>query len=886
MSLANIIEEILRTHTLDKGREISNENDQKLLQLLCGLIYPAYVHNQDTPAYVWTVIHPYSEGIVQYQIENSFGYRVEPLDSQRIGTNTIVVLWSTPMTGRVVVFGGSTTSNDPASLPIGLPTDGSWEDGAVDIQETDSIADAIDKINEALAAIHVPPEALQGTLTLLGSFNTALLSDGIDQGFTGALVPGQVFAYVTTNPAVIIQTPGSPADQFSDADKGLLQFWGLGGLLDSYDLGSAFDEGERIGSQSYPPDYGANSRLQISSVGYYNQVPKYQKGNFSVIGIPIGSPNGWVPPGEVSNIFLRHSITTPFIATRDTSSLVFFYDDGDIPSLGATPEIVEQSLSGVGSRYLDGVKYYIEGDVFSLSAHVQDSFNRTYLSYPTHVEMDGLTERPVALIEAGAGITTYAGDFDYDFTGTLASYWDLVAGPPVQNSGRLEMFHPGVPTDPFTHILRSKSRLIRKSGFYLNVLLTVDPDNNGQPSGGGYEAGISIQGNSGGAIEFVYRHSDAGDTYIEVYETDSLAVRTLLVSSGVLSPAIASEDEILFEVENDPGSDALVFYYTINGGSQEELGASTFSDFVPFDTRELRLSLTATNEIETNKPTYEVAFYDLEFVDGRMKVLEVIPSTTHFHELMSLHVTLDKSGDYSVNSTANFTPKSVRGTSITGSTTFLGNRLVNTKGIVSTAISEEFYDNDRRQPITNFPSYPYSAPAGLTGEWDDTIALPASEAHVFDGKLTYPSIDFNTLVNPYQPAQDASRDYSGTVGNVYYIRGFQPTNGPKSNGTLFLGGITAADITSEDLVVDIFIATLTDLLSLNTEYDSGSFTGSLGDGCRTTLEDVSGGVEIGFTLGGFSTQLPASATLGAVFVRITLTSALTPEVERMEMLGW
>ena len=76
--------------------------------------------------------------------------------------------------------------------------------------------------------------------------------------------------------------------QFSNADEGILKAFINRIEIDQFNLASAFNESERNGSQSYPPAFGINGKLEILSVQAHNNYPSFQRANFR-LNISIGS---------------------------------------------------------------------------------------------------------------------------------------------------------------------------------------------------------------------------------------------------------------------------------------------------------------------------------------------------------------------------------------------------------------------------------------------------------------------------------------------------------------------------------------------------------------------------------------------------------------------
>ena len=200
------------------------------------------------------------------------------------------------------------------------------------------------------------------------------------------------------------------------------------------------------------------------------------------------------------------------------------------------------------------------------------------------------------------------------------------------------------------------------------------------------------------------------------------------------------------------------------------------------------------------------------------------------------------------------------------------NRLVDTYGTTSTTLFEYFDDENRRLPIGAYDA----VPAPITGQWTSSNVLLNGNAQVYNGSLYYPTINFST----YLPAQ--AEDYSAFAGNQVYYRAVYHAAWPHNNGVLELGGLTGIDVApvgTGSVNVEIKLPTQTGWLDLGTNYIQATFTGSDGDGCRTSQS----GSSWGWTSGTFSTGLS-----GFMYIfRITLRDATRSVTQVREIgAGW
>jgi hypothetical protein len=163
------------------------------------------------------------------------------------------------------------------------------------------------------------------------------------------------------------------------------------------------------------------------------------------------------------------------------------------------------------------------------------------------------------------------------------------------------------------------------------------------------------------------------------------------------------------------------------------------------------------------------------------------------------------------------------------------------------------------------------ATVGNPGYWDATIPLVNGNAQSFNAHLIYSTAAPNggNFTSGFSPAQAGGVNYSGFNntnahgGQVYYRAMYAPGN-PRSTGTLTIAGITLTDLTqvSPNIKVEMKLPSITGWLDFAQAFNSGTFTGATGQGCRT---GNSGGV-FGWSVGTFTT-----ATSGFMYIlRITL----------------
>jgi len=223
------------------------------------------------------------------------------------------------------------------------------------------------------------------------------------------------------------------------------------------------------------------------------------------------------------------------------------------------------------------------------------------------------------------------------------------------------------------------------------------------------------------------------------------------------------------------------------------------------------------------------------------------------------------------------TYSNIYGNTFTG-TSSSANMLINTYNTISTNNAEYFVDETYRMlpningstgTVAAYPNdyvgIPPVIPPGPSnpGYWNPQTVLSNGNAQSFNAQLIYPHQNF---LSSFLPAQQSSTNYSGfTGGQVYYRAMYSPGN-PRSTGTLTIGGITLTDLTqvSPNIKVEMKLPGITGWLDFRLPFDNGTFTGTTGQGCRTT----NSGSAFGWSVGTFTT-----ATSGFMYIlRITLNN--------------
>lgn len=286
--------------------------------------------------------------------------------------------------GKVLGYNSTTKKWEPIEVvgggsgPIGNPSDGSWEDGASDINPDDSIADAIDGLNEILGEL-VPENAKPISAVNLTTSNqkvTAKIVNGLTDGWTEVVGTTRNDISNVTGHNVVLSNVDNA---FNNADKGILKLYINDILTAKIDLEANFNETNRKGDQVLS-EYNTqgngdqiaggvvtfdSGKFKITSIGKYNGFSKWQKGNVSV-------EITTAKPGK-NQYQIGHEINGNEIKSKKVE---FYFDDNATdPSFAESPTITEKACTG---KYLSGVKFYTTGDTFDIAYKVDDVFRTTY----------------------------------------------------------------------------------------------------------------------------------------------------------------------------------------------------------------------------------------------------------------------------------------------------------------------------------------------------------------------------------------------------------------------------------------------------------------------------------------------------------------------------
>ena len=591
-------------------------------------------------------------------------------------------------------------------------------------------------------------------------------------------------------------------------------------------------------------------------------VPFYQKGDFSVF------LQSYLLSGENADLSVRHTVDA---TEYQTNPLTLFYDNGSLPVVTANSVKLLQLVPGA-YKYLDGIRYYKQGATFSVCAKIENLANRTFKQQPLQLGLSGATTKLLNWNASSVAITKDANFLDDAFTGGTidATKWTASSGVTQSGSITVQNASPGASVN---RTLTSNTYVVKNSEFDISVDLKSVSHSNG-----GIQAGIKLVGASGGSIEFLYHLNDDNATEtIEVYYTPDGGSRTLhdsVVQALVLNTTVARL-HIINSTENE-----YTFNYRLNGaGPTTQVGSAlVFDDWAPVNNFKLKPILFGANSFDSNLPSFNVNFDNFAIASGTAISFDEFPDVADYFEILAETYTLNQLNVDTIQGQATVIPLSARGTGLAVSSA-LQDALISTSSTSrSTGTIEYFTDNQYRLPIAAYNT----PPVANTGNWTDTSVIANGNAQITGGKLVYPSIDYTTYA---MPVQQGGTNYSGFTGNQIYERAIVPA-GPKSSGTLKLGGITSTQFLANAISIDLKLPALTGWLSLNSEFSEYEFAGADADGCRTSASDSDGFCLLGFTFGSYSTGNSSEDNNGIAIVRITLPGVNAPKLTYMELVDW
>lgn len=232
-----------------------------------------------------------------------------------------------------------TFSIGAGSTELGVPSDGSLDDGLLPLTPSTTVVDAIDKINEVLlAAVEPAAGLLDGTeLVISVSAYSAKLPSGLSAEWE-PYIPGDTVTGLVINGVVSLAT-ADPATRFS------------GGLYETLPPGNRVYhvlDGSDSDSRLIQDGVGVTGDVEILTDEVYNTI--WRKVTARV--------NQSLTEGQS-----RHRIRADD-AGQTNERRLYFDDANDVPAFSVAPSV---GVSVEVLRYLSGVAYYAEGTVLTVS---------------------------------------------------------------------------------------------------------------------------------------------------------------------------------------------------------------------------------------------------------------------------------------------------------------------------------------------------------------------------------------------------------------------------------------------------------------------------------------------------------------------------------------
>ena len=284
---------------------------------------------------------------------------------------------------------------------LGVPPDGTYDDGLLDFTSDTQINDAVDQINEVLKYL-APEDAEELTdLDFSNTFASGKISGGTSLNY---LTAGGSSNYITRD-NTLNATTSEPSLRFNKADLGELRLYINDTLDDTFDLAGHFNESEREGDQSYPPASSAGGKITVTFVGWHNNFPLWQRGNAS-LSIGLSGATDY-------KIKLQHYIDASNV--DDSTEYIIFHDpESGRPGIASGPTVTEDTPVW---KYLSGVKFYGANSTFKVSLTSDNKlFEYTYVDNPIHLEMAGMSPVDISLTDTAVSVPHNPPNYDDQLT--------------------------------------------------------------------------------------------------------------------------------------------------------------------------------------------------------------------------------------------------------------------------------------------------------------------------------------------------------------------------------------------------------------------------------------------------------------------------------------
>jgi len=300
------------------------------------------------------------------------------------------------------VAGGSGECCPGSVIVLGIPSDGTYDDGLLPFDEYTFVSDAVDEINEVLVdLVPEPPDGLDGT-DLVGSRPpcTGKLPTGLNSvWYQDGKVAGDTVSSIIINNSNVLSSI-NPSTRFNKGDEGtLIAKHNEGGagltVTGTLDIEANFDESvvgpaiqdlttwDNQGTEDPVIDAivtfsGGAGSLEVTHVGWHNDFNYWQRMNAQINATNLQEGfHGYV---------MTHSVP---LGDQSTNEYKFWYDDDtNALSFSLSPSISENTLGS--SKYISGVRYYSTGDTFDITYSGSNVYRKCYhISHVSRYRFDG-----------------------------------------------------------------------------------------------------------------------------------------------------------------------------------------------------------------------------------------------------------------------------------------------------------------------------------------------------------------------------------------------------------------------------------------------------------------------------------------------------------------
>ena len=322
-----------------------------------------------------------------------------------------------------------------------------YEDGHQIEEENDLITKGyVDPLRSMLNELLPPPadsldgnalEIYQNTTQLFPGY---LASDALAT-YSPSKAAGSQVPYIVKDSDFVLNTP-TPETGINEGDKGLLEMFVNGALVDSFDLATAFDEANRDGSQVYTIEgggtvamyQGVNGKMRILAVDKYADFTAYQK----VVALLDLAAGGFVVGWNY--ITLKH--TDLDSGDQVSEDFEIFNDVNTIsPTLDPISVVIADNTH---PKFLSGVRYLGANDVVKVSSGGNALFDNTYVQDPVKFTGNGFPTTVLAPTD-----TSISGVSNPPVKAEKATITDKLITLSVANKCDADARLAGTPKDPF-----------------------------------------------------------------------------------------------------------------------------------------------------------------------------------------------------------------------------------------------------------------------------------------------------------------------------------------------------------------------------------------------------------------------------------------------------